>query len=73
MLTEPLKQVNTCISFDLLAFDKYKDHKFVLQFSGQALVMYCRYSVLTHEILSFDLSIWMTTRKTWNDGDNVGE
>ena len=47
-------------------------HKFVHQYSGQALVTHCRYSVLTHELLndllSFDLSIWMTTCKTWNDG-----
>ena len=47
-------------------------HKFVHQYSGQALVTHCRYSVLTHELLndllSFDLSIWITTCKTWNDG-----
>ncbi|KDR77817.1 hypothetical protein GALMADRAFT_245920 [Galerina marginata CBS 339.88] len=47
-------------------------HKFVHQYAGQALVTHCRYSVLTHELLTdllnFDISIWMTTCKTWNDG-----
>ncbi|KAF8878896.1 hypothetical protein CPB84DRAFT_1793757 [Gymnopilus junonius] len=47
-------------------------HKFVHQYAGQALVTHCRYSVLTQELLTdllhFDLSIWLTTCKTWNDG-----
>ncbi|KAF9476403.1 hypothetical protein BDN70DRAFT_882509 [Pholiota conissans] len=47
-------------------------HKYVHQYAGQALVTHCRYSVLTQELLSdllhFDISIWLTTCKTWNDG-----
>lgn len=59
-------------AFDLICCIPTQGHKFVHQYSGQALVTHCRYSVLTHELLngllSFDLSIWMTTCKTWNDG-----
>lgn len=33
---------------------------------------HCRYSVLTNELLAdlseFDLSLWMSTCKTWSDG-----
>ncbi|KAF9522299.1 hypothetical protein CPB83DRAFT_118210 [Crepidotus variabilis] len=47
-------------------------HKYVHQYAGQALVTHCRFSVLTNELLTdllnFDLSLWMTTCKTWNDG-----
>ncbi|KAH9480031.1 hypothetical protein JR316_0006628 [Psilocybe cubensis] len=47
-------------------------HKFVHQYAGQALVTHCRHSVLTHELLTdllnLDISIWLTTCKTWSDG-----
>jgi len=47
-------------------------HKFVHQYAGQGLVTHCRYSVSTNELLAdlfdFNLSLWMSTCKTWSDG-----
>ena len=45
----------------------------VHQYAGQALVTHCRLSVFMHELLTdlsnrVDLSVRVTTCKTWNDG-----
>jgi len=47
-------------------------HKFIHQYAGKAPVTHCRLSVLTHELLTdlsnLELSVWVTTCKTWNYG-----
>jgi len=50
----------------------FAGHKYVHQYAGQAFVHHCRNSVLTNELLndllSFDLSTWLKTCKTWGEG-----